>query len=69
MVPNMRPQSVVITEAGSQLLRECRQLLEERDGLPWSNARVVHFALVNLKKHLQETTAAPPKETAHGEPR
>ena len=64
-----RKQQLVLTSEGSEELKQCRRLLERRDSMPWSNARVVHWALVSLKSELEvidKAQALQAKETEDG---
>ena len=65
----MKGKQIFLTGEGVAVLEQCRRLLERRDGgVPWSNARVVHAALVQLKRALEfKPDITFTKEKADGE--
>ena len=48
----MKRKQVYLNAEGSEVLQQCRDKLEERDKMAWSDARVLHRALNGLKEDL-----------------
>ena len=59
----MKGKQVFISGEGVAVLEKCRDKLETRDSMKWSNARVVQWALVTLLDKIDFAKAEQTKET------
>ena len=59
----MKRKQVYLNAEGSEVLQQCRDKLEARDKMAWSDARVLQWALVVLLDKMDFAKAEQIKET------